>query len=99
MGHMKHGKRTPSCIPSLSCLHFFLYNPYMPLFLIRRIFKLLVIIQRGDSALLIAIMMGYYEVVSWLIEAGANPDLQDKVSKLSCTCSIKVKVIISSSLT
>ena len=31
-----------SCIPSLSCLPFFLYHPYMPLLLIPRIFNLLV---------------------------------------------------------
>ena len=29
------------CIPSLSCLPFFLYHPYMPLFWIRKIFNLL----------------------------------------------------------
>ena len=32
-----------SCIPSLSCLPFFLYHPYMPLFYIHRIFNLLVL--------------------------------------------------------
>ena len=30
-----------SCIPSLSCLSFFLYQPYMPLTSIRRLFKIL----------------------------------------------------------
>ena len=38
-----------------------------------------VITQDGDSALIIAVREGRTEVVSLLLEAGANTDLQNKV--------------------
>ena len=38
-----------------------------------------VITQDGDSALMMAAQEGKTEVVSLLLEAGANTDLQDKV--------------------
>ena len=38
-----------------------------------------VITQDGDSALMMAVWVGSAEVISLLLEAGANIDLQDKV--------------------
>ena len=38
-----------------------------------------VITQNGDTALMMAVRRGMTEVISLLLEAGANTDLQDKV--------------------
>ena len=47
-----------------------------------------IISQEGASALMLAAQEGYTEVVTQLLEAGANTDLQDKVlvirSSLPC---------------
>ena len=42
-----------------------------------------VITQDGDSALMIAAGNGWTEVVALLVKAGANTDLQNKVSCMS----------------
>ena len=39
--------------------------------------------QTGWSALLAAVYMGHYEIVLRLLEAGARPDIQDKVYYIS----------------
>ena len=41
-----------------------------------------VITQDGDSALMIAVREGRTEVVSLLLKAGANTDLQNKVENI-----------------
>ena len=45
-----------------------------------------VITQRGNSALIKAVTEGMTEVVSLLLEAGANTDLQNKVYMSVHTC-------------
>ena len=49
-----------------------------------------VITQDGESALMMAAREGRTEVVSLLLKAGANTDLQNKV----CQCSLRVNVLI-----
>ena len=43
-----------------------------------------VIIQNGDSALMIASREGRIKVVSLLLKAGANSNIQDKVNQRMC---------------
>ena len=42
--------------------------------------------QNGDSALMMAVSWGRTEVVSLLLEAGANTDLQNNVHKMDSYC-------------
>ena len=52
------------------------------------------ITQSGDSALILAAWLGHTDVVTELVKAGANLDLQNEVYLYTCLCNLCTALMV-----